>query len=337
MKLDARQVGGFLRDPGAARLVLIHGEDEGLIRERALALTRRVAGSTDDPFRVSELTREGWGRIPAEMAALSMVGGRRVVLVRDATDAVLPHLVEAMKSPGTAMLILEAAGLPKGKLRSLGEGSAEAVSFGCYVEQGQAAAASIRGMLAELDVAADADVVAWLAETLEPGRSSMRGEVEKLALLAGRHGHLTAETAQAVVSLQGAGAGGDGLMAAVLGDWAEADAAVETAVADGLAGVGLLRMALILLQRLHQARLRVEDGASPNEAVRLMRPPVFGRAVPATVAALELWSSAGLLRCIEHARRVELECKQTASRPELLARRFVADLARAARSQGRRS
>jgi len=34
VKLDARRVEAFLRDPGAVRAVLLHGEDAGLIRER---------------------------------------------------------------------------------------------------------------------------------------------------------------------------------------------------------------------------------------------------------------------------------------------------------------
>jgi DNA polymerase III delta subunit len=49
------------------------------------------------------------------------------------------------------------------------------------------------------------------------------------------------------------------------------------------------------------------------------------------VAALGLWNSEALLRAIEEARQVELACKRTGSRPELLARRFVAALARQAR------
>ncbi len=56
MKLDARSVPGFLRDPGACRVVLLFGDDAGLIRERAEALVRVVAGTLDDPFRVAELT-----------------------------------------------------------------------------------------------------------------------------------------------------------------------------------------------------------------------------------------------------------------------------------------
>ena len=84
MKLDARQIERFLLDPGAARVVLLHGEDVGLIRDRASRLVRAVAGASDDPFRVAELDRDGFGRIAEEMASLSLTGGRRVVRVREA-------------------------------------------------------------------------------------------------------------------------------------------------------------------------------------------------------------------------------------------------------------
>ena len=334
MKLESREIAGFLRNPGTSRLALIFGEDEGLIRERGQALTSRVAGSLDDPFLVTELTREGWTRMPAEMAALSMVGGRRVVLVRDATDAALPHVVEAMKTAGAAMLILEAAGLPKGKLRSFAEASPESVAFGCYVEEGLALSTFIRGLLAESAVTIEDQAVEWLGQNLGPGRSAVRGEIAKLVLFVGSSRHLTMEAVQFCIGEQ-AGEDGDGMIAALLGQRTTADGAVEKALADGIGGVGVIRTALMLLLRLHQARLRIEEGYSAGEAMRLMRPPVFRKAMPAVMATLQLWSADSMLRCIELARRAEFDCKQTASRPDLLARRFVADLARSAKSQSR--
>src|SRR4051794_40119581 len=96
MKLEARRVLAFLRDPGVCRVVLLHGEDAGLIRERAEALVRVVAGSLDDPFRVAELERDAWPQLPAEAASLSLTGGRRVVRVREATDAAAGVVGEAL-------------------------------------------------------------------------------------------------------------------------------------------------------------------------------------------------------------------------------------------------
>ncbi|HJS87316.1 MAG TPA: DNA polymerase III subunit delta, partial [Acetobacteraceae bacterium] len=84
MKLDSRRIPAFLRDPGNIRVVLLYGEDVGMIRERAEALTRAVAGGLDDPFRVAELARDEVDRLEVEAASLSLTGGRRVVRVREA-------------------------------------------------------------------------------------------------------------------------------------------------------------------------------------------------------------------------------------------------------------
>ena len=123
---------------------------------------------------------------------------------------------------------------------------------------------------------------------------------------------------------EAAGAAGDDALSAACGGQVEAaDAAIEAALADGLNGVAVMRMALMHLQKMHQARLRMETGMAASDAVRAMRPPVFFKAVAGMVSALSLWSAEGLLRAIEEARQVELACKQTGSRPELLARRYV--------------
>jgi DNA polymerase-3 subunit delta len=58
-------------------VILLHGEDTGLIRERALQATHRLAGTLDDPFRIALLDRETHNRLEEEATALSLMGGRR--------------------------------------------------------------------------------------------------------------------------------------------------------------------------------------------------------------------------------------------------------------------
>ena len=94
MKLDARRLPAFLKDPGTTRAVLLHGEDAGLARERAEALQEAIAPG-NDPFRVAELARDAAARpgaLAGEAAALALTGGRRVIRVRDATDALVKLL-----------------------------------------------------------------------------------------------------------------------------------------------------------------------------------------------------------------------------------------------------
>ena len=333
MKLDARQYPALLRDPGSCRLALFHGDDEGQIRERSQTLTRQVAGTLNDPFLVVELSRESWGQIPAEMAALSMIGGRRVIIVRDAGEAVLGPATQALRGPGGGLLILEAPGLGKGKLRSFAEAAPDAVSMACYPDDGRALSDLIRAGLAENRVTIDQDALAWLGQSLSGDRAVVRNEMEKLVLLAGPGGQIDLQAARACTGEHAAGSADEGVLAALGGRIEAADQGVEAAIQDGLAGVAVLRIAVSLLQRLHQARLRMDDGESAADAMRMMRPPVFFRAQAAVSTCLTLWPSAALLRVLEEARQVELACKRTGSRQELLARRFVAGLARQAASR----
>jgi DNA polymerase-3 subunit delta len=335
VKLDARQVGGFLRKPGSCRAVLLYGEDEGLISENARELTRTVAGSLNDPFLVAELDRDGWPRISEEMAALSLIGGRRVVRVREVTDAALESVRAALRVRGDSLLVLEAPGLGKGKLRTLIEATPEAASIACYKEEGRALQDLIKAMLAELGASADAEAMAWLTESIAGDRAVVRGEIEKLALLAGAGGRIDLDMARASAG-DAAGLSADaGLLSATRGNAAVADQAVEAAIGDGLAPIALLRMTLGHLQRLHQARLRMQDGLSAADAVRGMRPPVFYKSVGGMTASLELWNAENLARAIDEVRSVEIACKQTGSRQELLVRRLVAGLARQAQARAR--
>ena len=82
VKIETRQAAAFLRNPAKTRAILLHGDDEGLIRDRGAALTKLIAGTLNDPFQVAELDRDGWPRLADEMSAISMMGGRRVVRVR---------------------------------------------------------------------------------------------------------------------------------------------------------------------------------------------------------------------------------------------------------------
>jgi DNA polymerase-3 subunit delta len=335
LKIDARQVSGFMRDPGACRVVLLYGDDEGLIRERARGLTKLIAGTLNDPFRVVELDREGWPAIAGEVTAMSMIGGRRVVRVREVTDATLEPVRAALKTAWDTLLVLEAPGLGKGKLRTFVESAADGAAIGCYPEDGRALQDSIRTMLADSGISADADAIVWLAETAGGDRSVVRGEVEKLALLVGAGGRVDLTTVRSCAGDNAGASGDEGLLAALRGDAIASDQAVEGAMAEGLAAIALVRMALSNLQRLHLARLRMQGGMSTSDAIRSLRPPVFYKAMGSVTASLALWSQDALTRAIEEGRQVEIACKLTGSRPELLVKRYVAWLARQAQARAR--
>jgi DNA polymerase-3 subunit delta len=337
LKIDARRIDGFLANPSPARVVLFHGEDEGLIREYATKLVRSVAGALDDPFRVSEVERDAYGTLPDEVAALSMTGGRRVVRVRDVTDGASAAVQKVLAGNGPGLLVMEGPTLTsKSKLKTLVERSDVAATVACYPMDGAAITQLARSVLAEDRIRIDPDALGWLSGQLGADRLVTRSELEKLALHAGPGGAVDMEVARACIGDLSGLSQEDALFAATDGDVAGCDRALELAMAEGATPVGLLRAGLMHMQRFTRARALVDGGASAEEAVRVLRPPLFFKRVPVFTRSLRLWNAGALELGTQRLSDTERACKRTGSPAETLCRNALIGLAMRAAAVKRR-
>ena len=331
MRVDARRVAGFLRDPGACRVVLLFGDDGGLIRERANGLVRLVAGSLDDPFRVADLDRDAATRLEAEAASLSLTGGRRVVRVRDATDGALNPVKAVLAGRGEALVVLEGPGLPsRSKLRTAIEAAPDGAAIGCYPEEGKTLEATVRAALAEAGVTVEPQALGWLTAQLGADRALTRQELEKLALHAGKGGVVDVATAMSCIGDVAGLSLDDALFAATEGDVGGLDRALELALAGGQAASSALRAGLGHLQRLHRARLAVAEGARPEAAMRAARPPVFWQRQAMFTRTLKLWPVAALESALEGLNEAERSCRRTGAPAETICRNALMVVARRA-------
>jgi DNA polymerase-3 subunit delta len=333
-KLDARRIAAFLADPGPARLVLLFGEDTGLVRERADTLARAIAG--DDPFRLVDLPREAAakdaGLLAAEAATPALTGGRRVVRVRDATDGLANAAKAVLSGAGPGVVLLEAGSLDgrKGLRAALEKAGPEAAVIACYAETGAALEGSIAAVLREFGVTAEPAALAWMAQRLGEDRMVMRRECEKVALYVGAGGRVTEEDALASLS-EGSSLDLDAaLLAATEGDAPRTDRALDAAFAEGAAAVQVVRLAMRHVQRLEAAAIAVARGASPKEALDGMRPPVFFKSRPAFERALRLWRPETLAAAGAALLEAERATKTTGIPDVAVARAAVMGLAREA-------
>jgi len=330
VKLAPAQVPNFLRDPGAVRVVLLFGDDAGMIRERAEQLVRGVAGSLDDPFLVAELNRDQLRDLPNEAASLSLMGGRRVVRLRETTDAATDVVRTILKNAAPALVVLEGGALPaRSRLRTLLEADPGGVAIGCYPEEGRALENTIRAALQASEVGIEPDALSWLAGQLGADRASTRAEVEKLALYVGSGGRVDLDAAKTCVGDLAGLSLDDALFAATAGEVDKTDRALELALAEGANAVQVLRTAIGHLQRLHRARLAMErTNVSASDATKMVRPPVFYQRVGAFSRALSLWSAAGLQTALAAMAEAERGCKRTGWPDRALCRNAILTIAR---------
>lgn len=318
-------------------MVLFYGDDVGMIRERAESVVRAVAGSLDDPFLVAELTRDQVRELANEAASLSLMGGRRVVRLREATDTAADAVQAVLKSAAPALVVLEGAGLPgRSRLRSLLDAARDGVTIGCYPEEGRVLQDTIRATLQETNVAIDPDALEWLTQRLGADRASTRAELEKLALYVGAGQRVDLDAARTCVGDLAGLSLDDALFAATTGDVATADRALELALAEGAAPVQVLRAALNHLQRLHRARLAMDqNGMAAADAARAVRPPVFYQMVGPFSRALGIWRAASLGAAMAAMTEAERGCKRTGWPDQTLCRNAVLTLARRSAAMAR--
>ncbi len=348
MKLAAARVEGFLRRPDPEiHAVLLYGPDAGLARERADTLARGVCPDLRDPFRVADLLGAALAGDPArladEAAQIGLMGGRRVIRVREAGDALAPlfarflaDTVGATGGPagGDSLVLAEAGDLPgRSALRRVFDDSPVAAAIGCYPDSARDLAAVIRDAFAARRIRASRDASDFLVEHLGEDRLLTRAELEKLMLYAGDGGSIELDEARAVIADSAALSLDDALLAAAEGDCAALDRALARVFQEGGSPVTIIRALLRHLQRLHLLAARIAGGGTVEETIRAARPPIFFKQQDSYRRQLSRWSETRLRRALERVAEAEFRMKLTGLPAETICREAMFALAREARAK----
>jgi len=340
MKLPPSRIAGFLQRPDPAiRAILLYGPDEGLVRERAEAAARSVCPDLKDPFRVADLAAAVLAADPArladEAAQLSLTGGRRVVRVRNAGEALAKLFAGFLENtPGEAFVVVEAGELPsRSTLRRAFEAARSAVAIGCYPDTPRELAVVIRETLAAHRVTASRDAGQFLVEHLGGDRLLTRSELEKLALYAGEGGRVELQDARLSISDTAALELDDAIMAAAEGDAARAERVLGRVFQQGESPVSVIRALLRHLQRLHMFAARLAVGSSADEVLRSARPPIFFKQEDSFRRQFGLWTEARLRPQFDCIIKAELNMKTTGFPAETICREAMLAVAQAARER----
>lgn len=339
MKIEPRQVDAFLKKPDPRiRGVVIHGNDDGLIAERAVRLARTVCEDLKDPFRVVDIAGDALKGDPARLAdefgAMSLMGGRRVIRVRPAGEesaAALENLAAA--GAGDALVILEAGNLtPRSSLRALAETEPSLAALPCYadteadLERLVEEAARVEGF------AVEEDALAWIIERLGGDRGQSRSEIDKLLLYKGDDPDRTIRLADAAAVLGDTSAMDiDDVVGATFdGDLKTLDRALDRVFAEGGNAVQLVRALQRHADQLHLVSGHAKGGNFEAAMFKARGLPRGGPVRRRFEGHLRRWPLPRLGLALSRILDAELECKTTGFPDQTIARRLCLSLARAA-------
>jgi DNA polymerase-3 subunit delta len=360
MKLSANKSAAFIEKPDMGlRIFLLYGPDAGLVRERAQKLAAKCVPDVNDPFSVSEISPSSLDENPSrfhdEMSSISMMGGRRLVRLRDAGEAsvfgAIDHLLSNLPS-GDSVAILEAGELDKrSKLRNRIEDDPKAMAIPCYAEEGADLTQTISAMIKAEGFTIDRDALSALAAALPPDRSGIRMEIDKLityamnpvrAVVPSPDGtermtekihepdkKITTEHVTACITDAAGEEVDDAVWAAASGDIAKLDAMLAKLHAEGVQPIQFLRAATRHLSKIYEGLGKMNDeNMGAMEAVKTMRPPIFFKREAQMQKQLRSWSTGKVMDALCALLEAEMKCKATGLPAERLSERALYNVAR---------
>lgn len=318
MKLGWKQIEPFVKAPDPqARVILVYGPDNGLMRERAQAIGRSVVADLNDPFNAATLSTamllEDPARLADEAKAMSMMGGARLIRIEDAGDKIAPLIKDYLQDPSAHnLVVLEAGELgPRSPLRALAEKANNAAAVPCYVDDERGVAQLARGLLDAEGYGIAADAVSWLAAAIAGDRGRVRSEIEKLILYMGAEKRIGLADVQACCGEAGAQSFDMLVYSTGGGNIAAALKAYEALSEEGVPAVAVLRALQGHFRRLHLVKARMAEGEGFKDALKALAPPLFFKLEDPFREQVQRWSLAGLEQVMERLAQLEAETKRT--------------------------
>lgn len=336
----------FLKGPDAGvRAALIYGRDRGGVRERADKLAKMVTANPDDPFDTAMLTDDelDGGRLEGELAAISMMGGRRLVRVRfsgekagpdkAAAEALAAH-AEGKLNPD-AFLLIEAGALGRDSaMRKVAEKAAACATIPCYDDEPGDVARLVRESLAADKVGLDSQALELFVSRLPRERGVARQEMERLALWLGPGSGRIATPAdlEDFLGVEPEASLSDAATDAFGGKLAAAQAGLRRAAAEGEGGPAAVRAMGMHLARLRRILTLAGNGASLAEAAKASG--VFWKNEREMLRQARAWTLEHLLALHPEVLAADMACKTAGAPDSLLAERLALTIAGRARRLG---
>ena len=329
------------------RAAVIYGRDTGVVRDRGLQLARKLVPNLDDPFDVALLTDgdldSDGARLEGELAAQSLMGGRRLVRLRFATEktALDKQVAETLvahaegKLNPDAFFIVEAGNLGRDSaLRKAAEKAAEAVAIPCYEDEPGDVARLVREVLARDQVSLNADALQIFVARLPRERGLMRQEIERLVLYIGPGSGRTIDTPELEehLGVEPDASLSDAALQAFGGRPGPAQSGLRRALAEGESAVMAVRMAAIHLGKLRRINVLQAAGAGAKEAAKAAG--VFWKQEAEILRQTRAWRLELLDEVQDSINTADIATKTTGLPEALIAERLLLEIAARAKRMG---
>nr|WP_321442761.1 DNA polymerase III subunit delta [uncultured Cohaesibacter sp.] len=306
-QIKANMVDSFIARPNPQyKVILIYGQDTGLITERADRLAQHFLKDNSDPFASVRLDSSEIAADPLRLAdeanTISMFGGCRIIILQVSGNKPIQKALDPVLStpPKDAYIIIKAGDLKKtSPIRKSIEKAASAVALPCYVDAREALNGIIDEEINLANLTISDSARTMLLENLGADRMASRAEIQKLCLYALGEAQITDQHITDIVGDASTHQIDMVIDSAALGQIGELDRQMEQILGSGQHPSVIGSAALRHFQMLEKCTSLMDKGTPQQSALDRAAPMLHFKRKSKIQAQLRIWSSTKASRACE--------------------------------------
>ncbi|MDX2082768.1 MAG: DNA polymerase III subunit delta [Rickettsiales bacterium] len=336
MKIAAAQIDFYIQKIAQEKIAgcLVFGPETSVVNYRFDLIAKKISPDLSDPFLVVNLSKERLnedkGILADEFFSLSMLGGRKLVLIKDADIAaagalkILFEESDFAKKSDNFILILAGDLDKSSSLRKLAEDNPHFATIACYEDNENTIKRFISLELAKNQIKSSPQVTELLLQKFGKNRQIILSEVEKISLYLGDSKELTDEKLSKINDLEGEISVNEFITSFAEQKFDLALIKLEKLFNKGFEPIMLIRFIANYLQKLYQAKCEIEfSGIDFETAVKSQR--LFFKTEIEFRKNLTALPLKFLTRNLQKLAELEIKIKTTSTPAKLLFIAFIQD------------
>lgn len=334
MKIPPFQIEQYIEKIANEKIAgcLLFGPESSLVGYRFNIIAKKINPNLSDPFLVVNLAKDRLAQDGALLAdeffSISMLGGRKLILIREtdaAFNSALKDLISdkdfAKKSDN--FILIAAGDLDKSSpLRKICEDSPNLATIACYEDNDAVIKKFIAAELIKNNIKFNAQITDLLISKYGLNRSLLLAEINKIITFLGDEKELKLETLEKLGDFESESSIESFVSSFAAQKYAAAINYLEKNFRDGNEPITIIRFLSNYLQKLYQARLEIDMKISDFETA-IKNQKLFFKIEPQFRQNLNLSSLKFLTKNLQNLEKLEIKIKSGYPSPKLLLLGFV--------------